>query len=337
MTPTTTKYLYLVATLVAYWLACFAPYKWVTPLSYQTNDAQGYASEAQPLTFGGQGMAQLVLPDNANPRAPAQLRLMLDIECGREQQTGPARIVSYSKSTSERNFMLGHEGRALVLRWLRPGSDSNGLPAYRVENFFDRCRSRTLELLAADGGFQLKSNDAILLEVPAPDGSMARWSFDHPMILGNETSWDRGWQGTLHALRLEVDGQTIAESFAAVTLPPGAWLLSDHAKASGWHTLVPFSTNNPVTLLDNVLNVIGFVPFGALLAALWPGRINALRAGLYAACLSLSIEIFQLGFEGRHPSATDLMTNTFGGLLGFLFARVWLGRVWRRRRQTVER
>ena len=97
---------------------------------------------------------------------------------------------------------------------------------------------------------------------------------------------------------------------------------------------MPFSTNNAVTWVDNVLNVLGFVPFGALLAVLWPGQISILRAGLFAAGLSLSIEIFQLGFQGRHPSATDLVTNTLGGLLGFCAARAVFGRF---RRRSTER
>lgn len=64
-------------------------------------------------TFGGQKKAQ-------------QLSVEIVLKSGATGQSGPARILSYSANTNQRNFTLGQEGNELVFRLRTSQSDLNG-------------------------------------------------------------------------------------------------------------------------------------------------------------------------------------------------------------------
>jgi glycopeptide antibiotics resistance protein len=73
-------------------------------------------------------------------------------------------------------------------------------------------------------------------------------------------------------------------------------------------------------LYDRVVNVLGFLPFGAL-GALLPVRgatrtDRVLRLTGCAFGLSLSIEASQLFLPSRFPSTADVALNTLGAWLG---------------------
>ncbi len=74
-------------------------------------------------------------------------------------------------------------------------------------------------------------------------------------------------------------------------------------------------------LVDVILNVLLFIPFGIGLGLLdWRGR----RTLLLVAATTLLIETLQLGIiAGRDSSLSDLLTNTAGGMLGWWMARHW--------------
>ncbi len=320
----------LTLTAIAYWLACFAPYEWIAPASYALNDAQlipAKNGQPQTLKLGGMGMAEFVdvLPP-AWQVTPETLRLQLQLRCAVEEQFGPARIFSLSTDTLNRNLTLGQDGVALVLRLLRPASNRNGLPEYRVEGFFAGCKTRELDLSISTGALRLVADDQLLLDIAAPAASLERWLVSHPLLVGNEASWNRGWRGELKALRFTIDGDVIVPGLESLLLPEGAWLLSERARDTHRFTLIPFRRDGPVLWVDNLANVLGFLPFGLLLALGWGMRLNWVYAGLLAALLSSSIELGQIGFAGRHPSATDIVTNTTGGVIGFFLGMAWLQR-----------
>ncbi|MGH8615289.1 MAG: VanZ family protein [Gammaproteobacteria bacterium] len=74
-------------------------------------------------------------------------------------------------------------------------------------------------------------------------------------------------------------------------------------------------------LVDVVLNTVLFVPFGIGLGLLGVSRTRALAA---IVLTTLTIEVLQLGVVvGRDASLSDLITNSGGGLLGFLLAHQW--------------
>lgn len=74
---------------------------------------------------------------------------------------------------------------------------------------------------------------------------------------------------------------------------------------------------------DALLNVLLFAPLGAALAL--SGRAGY-RPVVYAALLSLSIELTQFAIPGRDPSLGDVCFNTLGAAVGQLLYR--LGAAW---------
>ncbi len=94
---------------------------------------------------------------------------------------------------------------------------------------------------------------------------------------------------------------------AYLTLRPGD---------SGRLNLVPFAFGANATPVEPVSNVLLFVPFGILIAALGWRLLAVLGLGL---ALSLSIEVTQYLLDiGRTADVNDVIENTLGTLVGWL-------------------
>lgn len=74
---------------------------------------------------------------------------------------------------------------------------------------------------------------------------------------------------------------------------------------------------------SSILNVILFLPLGAMLPVLWSRFRNALQTLLFGLLVSLGIEVLQL-FTYRATDINDLMTNTFGTLIGWCVGMILL-------------
>ena len=74
---------------------------------------------------------------------------------------------------------------------------------------------------------------------------------------------------------------------------------------------------------NSALNVLLFVPLGFLLPVLWTNFKKFHWTVLFGFCTSLLIEVLQI-FTFRATDINDLMTNTFGTLLGWFAARLLL-------------
>ena len=86
--------------------------------------------------------------------------------------------------------------------------------------------------------------------------------------------------------------------------------------------LVPFidvSTGRGDFIRQVVLNIVMTIPFGFLLPLIKNKRINLMKIVLYTFLLSLGIEILQpLINDFRSSDITDLVTNIFGGIIGYI-------------------
>ena len=93
-------------------------------------------------------------------------------------------------------------------------------------------------------------------------------------------------------------------------------------------THLPFSENRLVEKKDLVLNVILFLPFGALLFLYRIKGVAASRSvfapTLLGMIFSILIETTQCLLPTRTPSLVDICTNTLGALLGAIAARTSL-------------
>jgi len=85
--------------------------------------------------------------------------------------------------------------------------------------------------------------------------------------------------------------------------------------------LIPFVTLGQTGLSETVSNVLTFIPFGLLLG------VNFKKTGLWRLLLvvvgfSLVVETLQFVLAIGTTDATDLVTNTLGGLLGLVLYRL---------------
>lgn len=74
---------------------------------------------------------------------------------------------------------------------------------------------------------------------------------------------------------------------------------------------------------NSFLNVLLFVPLGFFLPVFWKAFHKLWPTVLFGFCTSLLIEVLQI-FTFRATDVNDLMTNTFGTLLGWCGGRVVL-------------
>lgn len=77
---------------------------------------------------------------------------------------------------------------------------------------------------------------------------------------------------------------------------------------------------------NSLLNVLLFLPLGVLLPLLWETFRKFHWTFLFGLCFSGTIELLQL-FSFRATDVNDLMTNTFGAILGWgmgmLLSKLW--------------
>ena len=71
---------------------------------------------------------------------------------------------------------------------------------------------------------------------------------------------------------------------------------------------------------NSLLNILLFVPLGAMLPVLWNKFRTQRYAVIFGFCSSLSIELLQM-LTFRATDVNDLITNTLGTYLGFCFAK----------------
>ena len=85
--------------------------------------------------------------------------------------------------------------------------------------------------------------------------------------------------------------------------------------------LIPFVTYGQTGISETVSNFVTFIPFGILLslnfkkAALW-------RLLIVVFVFSVAVETLQFIFAIGTTDATDVVTNTFGGLVGIVLYRL---------------
>lgn len=148
------------------------------------------------------------------------------------QQTGPARIVTLSKDTSQRDFTLGQDKGRFDVRLRTTSTDANGMPSMQgPENSITTELAHVVYTRTTVGAAQVFVNgNPVATQQVA--GDFSNWNEDFRLSIANEATGDRPWLGELalvavysRALSAAEVGQNFrvgvptATNFAAL-LPP---------------------------------------------------------------------------------------------------------------------
>lgn len=119
-------------------------------------------------------------------------------------QEGPARIVTNSFGTSNRNFQLGQEITVHRTRLRTTLTDGNGLPS--VDGALDVKVEVVLTHLVltrdASGVRRLYVNAAETGTDPKPGGDFSTWEPSYKLMMANESDMSRSWLGELHRIAI---------------------------------------------------------------------------------------------------------------------------------------
>jgi hypothetical protein len=139
-------------------------------------------------------------------------------------QEGPARIVNYSANSDSRNFGLGQVMYYYNVRnrTVNPESNGNGNPALQTADA-DRDAQATLQHVVVTydqyRGRRVHVNGTWTEDVdelePYP---LWNWSPNHRIVMGNDVSNDRQWQGSIRLVAIykyALTNQQILQNFAA--------------------------------------------------------------------------------------------------------------------------
>ncbi|HVR76058.1 MAG TPA: LamG-like jellyroll fold domain-containing protein, partial [Planctomycetota bacterium] len=117
---------------------------------------------------------------------------------GDVSQSGPARILTLSSGTGERNFTLGQDGDRFDVRLRSTKADGNGMPSLASPR--GQVKTRQTHVVytrdaAGKATLYVDGKEQASREVA---GDFSNWKDDFRLALGNETTRDRGWRGTFH-------------------------------------------------------------------------------------------------------------------------------------------
>ena len=139
---------------------------------------------------------------NATIKRSGEITLEAWIKPANLDQKGPARIITLSKNSTQRNVTLGQDGDAIEVRFRTTKTSNNGLPSLRSPN-----RSLTTDLTHVaytrdrSGRARLYLNGGLAREETI-EGSPSNWAGSYYLALGNELSNDRGWLGSCHLVAI---------------------------------------------------------------------------------------------------------------------------------------
>lgn len=134
-------------------------------------------------------------------------------------QDGPARMVSYSEDTQVRNFTLGQNAIYYQLRNRSAGTGANGTPA--IEALDPQVATNLTHVVTTfdvASGRKVYINGQLSIEENVPD--TLDWLDTQLLVIGNEVTNDRIWQGVFRLVAIHnkaLSGAEIQQNFDAGT------------------------------------------------------------------------------------------------------------------------
>jgi hypothetical protein len=153
-------------------------------------------------------------------RASDELTVEAWVAPANTTQEGPSRIVTMSIDSAQRNFTLGQEGDAFILRVRSTAAGDNGEPlAHTPAGDVVTSLTHLVATRSADGARRMYV-DGTLRTQNRVEGDFSTWDATWNFGLGNELNpaVDRTWLGTFHLVAVycrALSGPEVAQNFFA--------------------------------------------------------------------------------------------------------------------------
>ncbi|MEX0793607.1 MAG: DUF1592 domain-containing protein [Pirellulaceae bacterium] len=119
-----------------------------------------------------------------------------------KNQAGPARILTFSNNTSNRNFTLGQEKDLYDVRFRSSGTDNNGIPGVTTSKPYVETRpTHVVYTREVNGVTKLYIDGELALEEKR-GSDLNNWVRGFRLAVGNELTGERPWLGTLHLIAI---------------------------------------------------------------------------------------------------------------------------------------
>ncbi len=154
------------------------------------------------------------------------------------KQNGPARILTISKDTSNRNFTLGQDGSKYDLRLRTSKTSRNGMPSLASPANGVTTKLTHLAYSRERGGKARFYVNAKQVAEKTVAGDLKNWDGNYRLALGNEFTNDRSWQGSYHLVAIygrALSSQEVKKNFEAGAGADTSDLLAARKREEGGH------------------------------------------------------------------------------------------------------
>ncbi|MFC1748738.1 LamG domain-containing protein [Pseudomonadota bacterium] len=197
-------------------------------------------------------------------------------------QEGPARIITYSAGTDERNFTLGQTLYNYEFMHRSSTTDGNGDPSLSTADADEDLQASEQHVVAtfdAINGRRLYVNGVFTDDLdPEASGSLADWDDTFAFVLGDEVTNNRTWQGKIRLVAIHKRALTqeqisrnfdvgVGERFfllfnvgAAEGVPEGSYVMFEVAQFDSYSYLF----TRPTFISLDMTATVGSIPIRAM-------------------------------------------------------------------------
>lgn len=134
-----------------------------------------------------------------------------------DRQSGPARIVTLSKSGVQRNFTLGQDGNKYDARLRTTKTSDNGIPSITTGKTVRPRQTHVVYTRDRSGAAKIYV-DGKVTQQKNVSGNLNKWDASYRLALANELSDDRQWRGTFHLVAVysrDLSAREVSQNFRA--------------------------------------------------------------------------------------------------------------------------
>ncbi|MGF1573138.1 MAG: choice-of-anchor D domain-containing protein [Sumerlaeia bacterium] len=160
-------------------------------------------------------------------------------------QTGPVRLISLSNGTAQRNVFIGLQNNDLILRTRTVGNVSGDEPAVVADDILTAGLHHIIATRSADGNIRIFHNGRLAVETNLNLGDLSNWDENFQLVLCNETTGNRAFDGSLRYAAIHhvaLTAEEVAQNAAVLPLTD----LAGNALTTSDSVLYVIDQNPPV-------------------------------------------------------------------------------------------